>query len=106
MAHTKINEWKILGDGSLKAKIRGKDGEGAAHYIVHLDFFTSDNTYTVDLYDDWADLVGQYYSESLIAVFNFISKETHVSLQKLMDLMIEAEKIQHTRLSEKAEANK
>lgn len=101
MAHTKINEWKILGDGSLKAKIRGKDEDGAAHYIVQIDFYTTNNEFGCSLFDDWADLVGNFSSPSLITLFNFISKETHISLNKLMDLMVEAEKIQHTRLSEK-----
>ena len=31
---TKINEWKILSDGSVRAKVRGKGEEGAEHFIL------------------------------------------------------------------------
>lgn len=98
---TKINEWKILGDGSLKAKVRGKSEDGAEHYILHIGYFASMHEYGVDIYDDWADLVVNFSSASVIALFKFISEQTKISLAKLADLMVEAEKVQQNALSSK-----
>ena len=100
---TKINEWKIMGDGSLKAKVRGKSEDGAEHYILHINYFMSEREYAVDIYDDWADLVTNLSSPSVIELFNFISKETKISLAKLTDLMVEVEKIQQSALKAYAE---
>lgn len=98
---TKINEWKILGDGSLKAKVRGKNEEGAEHFILHIGYAVESHEYTVDIYNDWADLVDGSTSGSVIALFDFISKATKISIAKLTDLMIEAEKMQQTALLSK-----
>lgn len=96
---TKINEWKTLDDGSLKAKVRGKSEEGAEHYILHIDYSMTLKEYTVYIYDDWADLVVNFVSASVIALFKFISEQTKISLAKLADLMVEAEKVQQSAIA-------
>lgn len=90
MAHTRINEWKVLGDGSVKAKVRGQGEEGAEHYI--LSFCYAVDRFCCDIMDDWGCEVNAVANESLIGLFQNVAEETKISFAKLADLMIVCEK--------------
>ena len=90
MAHTRINEWKVLGDGSVKAKVRGQGEEGAEHYI--LSFCYAVDRFCCDIMDEWGCEVNAVANESLIGLFQHVAEETKISFAKLADLMIVCEK--------------
>lgn len=86
---TKINEWKILGDGSVRAKVRGKGEEGAKHFI--LSFCYAVDRFCCDILDDWGCEVNAVANKSLIGLFQTVSEETKISFAKLADLMVVCE---------------
>ena len=90
MAHTRINEWKVLGDGSVRAKVKGQGKEGAEHYI--LSFCYAVDRFCCDIMDDWGCEVNAVANESLIGLFQTVAEETKISFAKLADLMIVCEK--------------
>lgn len=89
MAHTKITACKVLGDGSVRAKIRGQGEEGAEHFI--LCFCYAVDRFCCDILDDWGCEVNSVANESLIGLFQIVSEEVKISFAKLADVMIVCE---------------
>lgn len=79
---TKINESKVMGDGTVKAKIRSE----GTHYVVEFNATESEG-YKYTILDDWCDIVGTHSSLSLFKLFQSLADDMKCTLTKLTDVI-------------------
>lgn len=78
---TKINESKVMEDGTVKAKIRSE----GTHYVV--EFIKHEDGYKYTVLDDWCDILVSRSCPSLFKLFQYLADDMKCTLTKLTDVI-------------------